>query len=69
MKIPVLFAFDVIRGNRTIFLIPLAEACSWDPKTVERAASIAAAEASAAGVRWIFAPTVDIARYPRPAVA
>jgi Glycosyl hydrolase family 3 N terminal domain len=41
------------------------EACSWDPKTVERAASIAAAEACAAGVRWIFAPMVDIARDSR----
>lgn len=65
LRIPVLFAFDVIHGYRTIFPIPLAEACSWDPKIVERAASIAAAEASAAGVRWTFAPMVDIARDPR----
>jgi beta-glucosidase len=65
LKIPILFAFDVIHGYRTIFPIPLAEACSWDPKAVERAASIAAAEASAAGVRWTFAPMVDIARDPR----
>jgi beta-glucosidase len=43
LKIPILFAFDVIHGYRTIFPIPLAEACSWDPKAVERAASIAAA--------------------------
>jgi beta-glucosidase len=49
LKIPVLFGFDVIHGYHTIFPIPLAESCSWDPKTVERAASIAAAEASAAG--------------------
>jgi beta-glucosidase len=65
LKIPILFAFDVIHGYRTIFPIPLAEACSWDPKVVERAAGIAAAEASAAGVRWTFAPMVDIARDPR----
>jgi beta-glucosidase len=65
LKIPVLFAFDVIHGYRTIFPIPLAEACSWDSRTVERAASVAAAEASAAGVRWTFAPMVDIARDPR----
>src|SRR5262245_17017041 len=65
LKIPVLFGFDVIHGYRTIFPVPLAEAASWDPAAVERAASVAAAEASAAGLRWTFAPMVDIARDPR----
>jgi beta-glucosidase len=65
LKIPVLFAFDVIHGYRTIFPVPLGEAASWDTKAVERAAAVAAAEASAAGVRWTFAPMVDIARDAR----
>lgn len=65
LKIPVLFGFDVIHGYRTIFPVPLAEASSWDPAAVERAAAIAAAEAAAAGVKWTFAPMVDIARDPR----
>lgn len=65
LKIPLLFGFDVIHGYRTIFPVPLAEAASWDPATVERAAAVAAAEAAAAGVRWTFAPMVDIARDPR----
>ncbi len=65
LKIPILFGFDVIHGYRTIFPICLAEASSWDPAAVEQAARIAAAEASAAGVRWAFAPMVDIARDPR----
>jgi beta-glucosidase len=65
LKIPILLGFDVIHGYRTIFPIPLAEASSWDPAAVERAASIAAAEARAAGVHWTFAPMVDIARDPR----
>ena len=65
LKIPVLFAFDVIHGYRTIFPVPLAEASSWDPMAVERAASVAAAESAAAGVRWTFAPMVDIARDAR----
>lgn len=65
LHIPVLFAFDVIHGYRTIFPVPLGEAASWDPAGAERAASIAAEEASAAGVRWTFAPMVDIARDPR----
>jgi beta-glucosidase len=65
LKIPVLFGFDVIHGYRTIFPIPLGEASSWDTSAMERSASIAAKEAAAAGVRWTFAPMVDIARDPR----
>jgi beta-glucosidase len=65
LKIPLIFGFDVIHGYRTIFPIPLGEAASWDPASVERAAGIAAAEARAAGVHWTFAPMVDIARDPR----
>ena len=65
MHVPVLFAFDVIHGYRTVFPIPLGEASSWDPAAAERSASISAAEAAAAGVRWTFAPMVDIARDPR----
>ena len=65
LRIPLIFGFDVIHGYRTVFPIPLAEAASWDPAAVERAASIAAAEARAAGVQWTFAPMVDIARDAR----
>src|SRR5690242_2460211 len=65
LKIPVLFGFDVIHGYRTIFPIPLAEASSWDPSLAEKSASIAAREAYASGVRWTFAPMLDIARDPR----
>lgn len=65
LKIPVLFAFDVIHGYRTIFPVPLGEASSWDPRAVERAAAVAAAESAAAGVRWTFAPMVDVARDAR----
>jgi beta-glucosidase len=65
LKIPVLFAFDVIHGYRAVFPVPLGEAASFDPAAAERSASVAAAEASAAGVKWTFAPMVDIARDPR----
>jgi beta-glucosidase len=65
LKIPNLFGFDVIHGYRTIFPIPLAEASSWDPSLAERSTSIAAREAYATGLRWTFAPMVDIARDPR----
>ncbi len=65
LKIPLLFGLDVIHGFRTTFPIPLAEASTWDPDVVEDAARIAAAEASATGINWTFAPMVDIARDPR----
>lgn len=64
-RIPLLFGYDVIHGYRTIFPVPLAEASSWDPAAAEQSARIAAAEASADGVNWTFAPMVDIARDPR----
>ena len=65
LKIPLVFAHDVIHGFRTIFPVPLAEAASWDPSVAERSARIAAIEATANGLHWTFAPMVDIARDPR----
>jgi beta-glucosidase len=65
LKIPLLFGYDVIHGYRTVFPIPLAMASSWDLESIERAARIAADEATAAGLNWTFAPMVDIARDPR----
>src|SRR6476469_5858616 len=65
LKIPLLFGFDVIHGYRTLFPIPLALSCSWDPQMVEQDAAIAAAEARSVGVNWTLAPMVDIARDPR----
>lgn len=65
LGIPLLFALDVIHGYKTIFPIPLAEACSWDLNGAELTASIAAKEASAAGLNWTFAPMMDISRDPR----
>jgi beta-glucosidase len=65
LRVPLLFAHDVIHGFRTIFPVPLAEASSWDPEAVERSARIAAVEATAHGVHWTYAPMVDIARDPR----
>ena len=65
LKIPILFGMDVIHGYRTLFPVPVAEACSWDLEMMEENARIAAIEASAAGVHWTFAPMVDIARDAR----
>jgi len=65
MHIPLIFGFDVIHGFKTIYPVPLALAASWDPAQAEQAQRMAAKEASAVGIRWTFAPMVDIARDPR----
>jgi beta-glucosidase len=65
LHIPLIFGYDVIHGFRTIYPIPLALASSWDPAEAEHAQSMAAREASSVGIRWTFAPMVDIARDPR----
>ncbi|HEV2202000.1 MAG TPA: beta-glucosidase BglX [Bryobacteraceae bacterium] len=65
LGIPLIFGRDVIHGYRTIFPIPLAQSASWDPELVAKAARIAAEEASAEGIRWTFAPMIDISRDPR----
>lgn len=65
LKIPLIFAADIIHGFRTIFPMPLAEAGSFDPDLAESTARAAAVEASAAGIDWTFAPMVDIARDQR----
>ena len=63
--IPALFGFDVIHGLRTIFPVPIAMAASWDPGVIEQGQAVAAREARAVGIGWVFAPMVDIARDPR----
>ena len=65
LHIPLIFGYDVIHGFRTIYPVPLALAASWDPAQAEEAQRMAAKEASAVGIRWTFAPMVDIARDPR----
>ncbi|QCR24958.1 beta-glucosidase BglX [Pontibacter sp. SGAir0037] len=65
LGIPLLFGYDVIHGHRTIFPIPLGLAASWDLNAIETSARIAAEEASADGLNWVFSPMVDIARDPR----
>ncbi|MCD7971378.1 MAG: beta-glucosidase BglX [Candidatus Azobacteroides sp.] len=63
--IPLLFARDVIHGFKTIFPIPLGQAASFNPGLVEEGARIAAIETAENGIRWTFAPMMDISRDPR----
>jgi len=65
LHVPLIFGLDVIHGFRTEFPIPLGISATWDPLLAERAARVAAREASATGIRWTFSPMIDIARDPR----
>tara|TARA_R110002049_G_scaffold138450_2_gene298538 strand:- start:420 stop:2732 length:2313 start_codon:yes stop_codon:yes gene_type:complete len=65
LKIPLIFGYDVIHGYKTIFPIPLGESASWDLELIKKSASVAAGEASAAGLHWTFAPMIDISRDAR----
>lgn len=62
LGIPILFGFDVIHGYRTVYPIPLAQACSWNTDLVQQACSMAAVEANRSGVDWTFSPMIDVAR-------
>ncbi|WP_447642368.1 MULTISPECIES: beta-glucosidase BglX [Chitinophagaceae] len=65
LHIPLLFGLDVIHGHRTLFPIPLGMSATWDLKLIEQSAQVAAKEATADGLKWVFSPMVDIARDPR----
>jgi beta-glucosidase len=65
LGIPLLISRDVIHGFNTIFPIPLGQAASWSPETVELCAKISAIESSRSGINWTFAPMIDISRDPR----
>jgi beta-glucosidase len=65
LKIPLIFAADIIHGHRTIFPVPLAEVASFEPELARRTAEAAAFEASGAGIDWTFSPMVDVARDQR----
>ena len=63
--IPLMFMADIINGYKTIFPIPLAQGCTFDPSLAESCAAIAAREAAAAGLHVTFSPMADLVRDPR----
>jgi beta-glucosidase len=65
LGIPILFARDVIHGFKTIMPIPLGQAASWNPQLIRKGAEIASIEARSSGIRWTFAPMIDVTRDPR----
>ncbi len=64
-KIPMAFMMDVIHGYRTIYPIPLALGCSFDPDLVAECSEMASKEAVAGGVHVTFTPMVDYVRDAR----
>lgn len=65
LGIPLIIGRDVIHGYRTIFPIPLGMAASWNPEIVKEAFRISSVEASSQGIKWTFAPMIDITWDPR----
>lgn len=65
LGIPLIIGFDVIHGFKTIFPIPLAQACMFDYEDYKKSAEVAAKEAKTQGIRWSFAPMLDISRDAR----
>ncbi len=66
-KIPLLYGIDSIHGatfvlDSTLFPQPIAMAATRNPELVRRASEISAAETRAAGLRWTFAPVLDVGR-------
>ena len=63
--IPLIFGMDVIHGHETVFPIPLGLSTSWNMELIEKTARMAAMEASACGINWVYSPMVDICRDAR----
>ena len=68
-KIPLLYGIDSMHGSTyvldsTLFPQQIALAAARDPELVRRASEISAAETRAAGLRWAFAPVLDVGRQP-----
>ncbi|MFD2920183.1 glycoside hydrolase family 3 N-terminal domain-containing protein [Terrimonas rubra] len=69
LKIPVIYGLDAIHGqtytlDATLFPHNIAIAATRDPEYARQAAKVTANELRASGVRWNFAPVLDIGRQP-----
>jgi beta-glucosidase len=65
LHIPLLIGADVLHGFRTGYPIPLGLAASFDPALVTSLSRMSAQEATPSGIRWFYAPMVDISRDAR----
>lgn len=66
-QVPLLYGIDSMHGatyvrDATLFPQQIALAAARNPELVRRTAEISAAETRAAGLRWTFAPVLDVGR-------
>lgn len=67
--IPIFYGIDAIHGanyttGATLFPQQIAQAATWNPEMVKKAAEATAREVRASGLDWNFSPVVDLARQP-----
>jgi beta-glucosidase len=65
LKIPLLFAADIIHGLYTVFPVPLAEAAAFDEDLAYKTARVMSLEGAVSGIHQTYAPMVDVARDQR----
>lgn len=65
LGIPILFGRDVIHGHHTVLPLPLNMSASFNDTLVRECYRDIAEEAYNDGVRWSFAPMLDLSRDPR----
>lgn len=62
LGVPIIFGMDVIHGDSMGFPSSIGLACAFEPELFEKTQAVAAREARAGGVDWVFAPMCDLAR-------
>jgi beta-glucosidase len=70
LKIPLLYGIDAVHGHNNIdgaviFPHHIGMGATHDPKLVERAERVTAAEVAGTGIRWAFAPCVTVPQNAR----
>lgn len=68
-KIPVVYGIDAIHGvtftlNSTIFPQNISMGATRNPELARKAGEVTALETRASGIRWNFAPVLDVGRMP-----
>ena len=64
-KIPLLFGRDVIHGHHVAFPVPLTMTQSFDFDLIEQSFDAIRQEAITDGIKWTFAPMLDMSHEPR----
>jgi beta-glucosidase len=69
LKIPILYGIDTVHGHNNVdgaVILPhhIGLGATRDPRLVERAERVTAAEAAGTGIRWGFAPCVAVVQDP-----